>query len=109
MISRRNKILFGIATFAALLLFMLVWPSLERVNTASHAALCQHNLKMLVNAKDQWASDQNKTGDDIPTWPDLVRTNVGYLKAPFECPDHGNISIGRVGEAPKCSVPGHNL
>jgi hypothetical protein len=103
----RKILLLAVVPFAALL-FMVSWPSLQRVNTAAHAAMCKNNLKVLENAEAKWAQEQHKTTNDTPTWSDLVGTNR-YLETRIACPDGGIITIGRVGVPPTCSVPGHNL
>jgi hypothetical protein len=63
---------------------------------------------MLENAKMKWAEDHHETAQDAPTWSDLLGTNH-YIEFRVQCPSGGVITIGRVGEPPKCTVAGHSL
>jgi hypothetical protein len=65
---------------------------------------CRLRLKMIEHAKQLWAEKNQKTTNDTPAWDDLHP----YLRggAP-ECPNGGVYTIGRVGEAPGCSIPEH--
>ena len=111
----------GISRAARYSLFYLYYPMgqldklansrdyqlLDRSFPAFQATICRSKLRVLQNAKALWSQEQHKTTNDTPTWPDLIGTN-GYLEAQLFCPDGGVVTIGRVGESPKCSVPGHS-
>jgi hypothetical protein len=65
---------------------------------------------MLIDAaKQTWASKENKTTNDVPTWDDLKP----YLRIQGlpKCPDGGIYTIGRLDEMPRCSIggPRHSL
>ena len=68
---------------------------------------CIANLKLIDAAKLQWALENNKAEDAIPTAQDLLP----YLKdGGFPvCPSGGVYTINAVGQAPTCSIPGHAL
>ncbi|HEY4984282.1 MAG TPA: hypothetical protein VIJ24_04405 [Verrucomicrobiae bacterium] len=69
-------------------------------------SVCINSLRQIDGAKEQWALETHaKPGDIAPL------TNVtSYIKGGFpKCPQGGSYTIGRVGENPKCSVPGHSL
>jgi chromosome segregation ATPase len=68
---------------------------------------CINNLRQIDAAKQQWALENNKTIDAIPTAQDLSP----YFKDGIfpVCPSGGTYTIGAVGGAPKCSIPGHVL
>lgn len=70
-------------------------------------AACIANLKLIDAAKLQWAIENNKSDDAIPTAQDLLP----YLKGGVfpVCPSGGVYTINPVGEAPTCSIPGHAL
>ncbi len=106
--ARRKVLLLAVVVVAVPLWFVVAWPSFRRVNTAAHAAVCANNLKALEQAKAKWAQQEHKAANETPAWSDLIGTN-GYLKDRFSCPDGGAITIGAVGERPRCSVPGHDL
>jgi septal ring factor EnvC (AmiA/AmiB activator) len=89
---------------------------LEQVQDASRQILdtsaeiiarktCLGNLRLIDDAKQQWAADFNKPADTIPAEKDLLP----YFKdgtLPL-CPDGGIYSLNRVDEVPTCSVHGH--
>jgi hypothetical protein len=73
---------------------------------------CISNLRQIDGAKQFWAEQQHKSIDDIPTWADLLPIVYPGRKNPrfdFVCGKGGTYTIGRVGEAPTCSFPGHEL
>jgi hypothetical protein len=78
----------------------------ETAARAKHDA-CVANLRLIFNAKLQWATDQNKTADAMPTAQDLAP----YLKdtAVYTCPAAGSYTMNPVGKAPACSFAGHVL
>lgn len=74
-----------------------------RTATASNA--CVNNLRLIASAKDQWALERHKTTNDLPKWDDL-RPYVGFGPNNLlpRCPSGGTYTIGRVGDAPTCSI-----
>ena len=68
---------------------------------------CIANLKQIDAAKLQWALENNKTEDAIPTAQDLLP----YFKDGVfpVCPSGGTYTINAVALAPTCSIPGHAL
>ena len=72
--------------------------------------VCINNLRQIDAAKNEWALEKRKptgapiTEDDIK--PYLKLDANGNLP---ECPAGGKYTIGKVGEKPTCSIPGHEL
>lgn len=68
---------------------------------------CLNNLRLIDDAKQQWAKDFNKPDRAVPSEKDLSP----YLKNKMlpACPGGGIYLINAVGELPTCSVPGHVL
>jgi len=67
---------------------------------------CVNNLRQIDAAKQQWALENNKTGNAVPTVQDLLP----YLGGVFPvCPSGGVYSINPIGYPPTCSYPGHEL
>ena len=68
---------------------------------------CINNLRLIEAAKQQWALDNSKTDDDIPTVLDLLP----YFRDDVfpACPAGGTYTINAVGVPPACSVSGHVL
>jgi septal ring factor EnvC (AmiA/AmiB activator) len=68
---------------------------------------CINNLRQIDIAKQQWALENNKSDDAIPTMQDLLTyfpNNVFPV-----CPSGGTYTINAVGNPPTCSIPGHVL
>ena len=68
---------------------------------------CIASLKQIDAAKLQWALQNNKADDAIPTTQDLMP----YFKDGVfpVCPSGGVYTINAVALAPTCSIPGHAL
>jgi len=74
---------------------------------AAQLNACINNLRQIDAAKQEWALENSKTADDIPTALELLP----YLPdAIFPgCPSGGTYTINAVGVPPACSIPGHVL
>jgi hypothetical protein len=68
---------------------------------------CIANLKQLDTAKEQWAIENHKSTNDVPTMADIAPLLPKRLS--WSCRSGGVYTLGRVGEKPKCSVKGHEL
>jgi len=69
---------------------------------------CINNLRQIEGAKQQWALENKKTAEAVPTVEDLAP----YLKgnnAQLACPAGGVYTLNAVGVEPTCSIPGHSL
>jgi hypothetical protein len=71
------------------------------------AAACVNNLRLIDAAKQQWALENNRPAQAVPTPQDLL----GYLpnKAFPTCPSGGVYNINPLNQPPTCSTPGHSL
>jgi uncharacterized protein (DUF3084 family) len=68
---------------------------------------CINNLRQIDAAKQQWALENSKTDDAIPTAPDLL---LYFRDGVFPmCPSGGIYTINAVAVPPTCSIPGHAL
>jgi hypothetical protein len=71
---------------------------------------CINNLRQIDAAKQQWALENGKKASDTPTEADIKP----YIKLDADgnlpkCPAGGKYTLGKVGENPTCSIPGHVL
>jgi chromosome segregation ATPase len=71
---------------------------------------CINNLRQIDAAKNQYALENRKTTGAIVTEDDIKP----YIKLDADgnlpkCPAGGKYTIGRIGENPTCSIPGHEL
>ena len=77
---------------------------------------CIHNLLNLDAAKQQWALEEHQATNAVPTWNDLHPYLINILFAQdgttakrLFCPVGGVYTIGRVADAPTCSIAEHVL
>ena len=80
-------------------------PSFLRARSVARMNSCICNLRIIDGAKQQWALERKKTGEDVPTWRNLEP----YMGAMVGCPDGGIYTLNRVAEAPACTFPQHAL
>jgi septal ring factor EnvC (AmiA/AmiB activator) len=68
---------------------------------------CINHLRQIDAAKQEWALENTKTADAVPTALELLP----YLKDSIfpMCPSGGAYTINAVGMPPTCSIPGHVL
>jgi len=72
----------------------------------TQANTCINNLRMLDGAKQQWALENKKDVNAIPTAADIAL----YLKNGIpKCPAGGTYTLSSVGAVPVCNIPGHVL
>ncbi len=73
---------------------------------------CIFHLQVIEAGKEQWALENNKDTNAVPTWKDLNSYLANALYADGEkdelhCPAGGVYTIGRVGVFPTCSIQQH--
>jgi hypothetical protein len=82
--------------------------TLSAESTRSAQNMCINHLRQIEAAKEQWALANRKASGSA-----VALDEAGaYIKDPASvtnCPVGGQISIGRVGENAKCTIPGHDL
>lgn len=93
-----------------LLLSAVAIPSWLPSRPYAHRAACINNLKVIAQAKAEWATANNKQPGDVPMEKDLFRPDL-KLKVMPTCPSGGTYSLGAIGEKPRCSLEsrGHKL
>jgi hypothetical protein len=81
-------------------------PNFVKARDMAQRNACINNLRQIEGAKQSWALGQKKSDGDPVTMPDISN----FLPAnPLNCPKGGLYQINPVGEAPTCSIPGHEL
>ena len=103
----KNLIRAIVAVVILAALAVVVLPDFLRPRTHSSQGGCINILRQLDGAKQQWALENHKTTNDIPTLDDIkpyIKLNsLGEIP---RCPEGGIYIPGRVGESPRCSVGG---
>jgi uncharacterized protein involved in exopolysaccharide biosynthesis len=67
---------------------------------------CINNLRRLDGAKLQWAQQNNKTADTVPTPQDIAPYFDNSLPT---CPAGGTYTLNAAGQQTACSIPGHAI
>ncbi|HXS69189.1 MAG TPA: hypothetical protein VN761_10125 [Candidatus Polarisedimenticolia bacterium] len=75
--------------------------------TQAVISTCINNLRQIQAAKQQWALENNRTADAIPTPPEIAAYLPNHQMP--ECPGGGRYTLNAVNVAPTCSIPGHVL
>jgi ABC-type proline/glycine betaine transport system substrate-binding protein len=83
-------------------------PAFAKAKDKAQGTACANNLKQIDGAKHQWALENKKADQDVPTWQELKPYLGGKGKAP-KCPSGGKYTIGSIDSQPTCSKPGHEL
>ena len=73
----------------------------------SPSASCINNLRQIDGAKQQWALENRKGTNDIPSVADI--SPYLFQQEIPKCPVGGVYTLGQVAESPRCSVKGHVL
>ena len=110
--SRLNKnprpilttfIVLGVLALLAAIIVPNFVPGSHRTSAKN---ACINNLRQVEGAKEQWALETHHNVGDAVTFNNVVP----YIKNGMpKCPQGGTYTIGRIGENPTCSVPGHSL
>src|SRR5215204_535789 len=66
---------------------------------------CINKLRLIEGAKDQWAAENQKTTNDLPTWAELT---VYWGKHTPGCPQGGTYTLAPVGAPDTCSILEHS-
>jgi hypothetical protein len=87
------------------LLAAIAVPNFVKARATSQQNACINNLRQLDAAKNQWALENSKSADAVPTKSDLLP----YLRSWPTCPQGGTYTLNPVDQNPTCSIPGHHL
>jgi hypothetical protein len=101
------KILLIPAAATAGMISAIALPNFVRARDTAQKNACLNNLRQLDAAKAQWALENSKTSQDVPTEAEIA----SYLnnKRMPACPGGGHYTLGPLSERPRCSIPGHQL
>jgi hypothetical protein len=101
------------------LMLAIAIPNFVKARETSMANACINNLRQIDAAKQEWALENGKKGDAVPTVQDLtpyIRNGVYTVpdRKPYTsngvlptCPAGGTYTIGAVSNSPVCTIPGH--
>ena len=84
---------------------VIVHPELLSLRRGPAPNSCINILRQIDGAKLQWAMENHKLTNDVPSWQDIQP----YLHTPVSCPQGGTYTLGRVADLPACSILAHKL
>ena len=90
------------------LLLAIAIPNFVKARDMAQMNLCINNLRQIDAAKNEWALENSKTTNNVPTAQELNP----YIKGGFaalHCPAGGTYAIGPLSQQPACSIPMHTL
>jgi prepilin-type N-terminal cleavage/methylation domain-containing protein len=90
------------------LLAVIAVPTYVKARDNAQTSACQNNLRQINAAKQQWAFEQLKEGNDLPQDTDLFGASL-YLPEKPLCPASGIYTLNAVNTEATCSVSGHTL
>ncbi len=92
------------------MLVALMIPLLNKPRENARASICVHNLRQIESAKEVWALEKGKSGDDEPT-PEELASYLKNTMRKIACPSGGKDAtfessyiVGTVSEHPTCAV-----
>ena len=83
-------------------------PNFVKARATAQNNSCINNLRLIDGAKQEWALENKKSADEVPTWED-VKPYLGRGSARPKCPQGGTYQLNKLGADPTCSIPGHVL
>ena len=89
------------------LLATIASPTWVRARTNSQKTTCVNNLRQIEAAKQQWALENQKSGNALVTPENLLP--YFQNKTMPTCPAGGVYTLNTVGLHPLCNIPGHVL
>src|ERR1700690_3863879 len=108
--SRKSTILTVSSVFVLGLVVLAVLNFYHVSPTTAATPPCVSHLEQIDIAKNQWALENHKTTNDVPTWNDLRLYFPSWMSlsngSPV-CPEGGTYTLGRVGVPPTCSIGGY--
>ncbi len=117
-IERMKSYLFKFLRCVLLAVIALVvfWAYMSRYAVRSPVApsnACIANLKQIAGAIEQWALEHHRNPEEVVAITDISGSESPYLKRlinrDLKCPAGGIYKLGRVGELPTCTLPGHSM
>jgi hypothetical protein len=105
--SEANLVLLPAVAVPGLLAAIAI-PNFVKARATSQQNACINNLRIIDAAKQQWALENNKKSDAVPTQADLLPFIGRNGRFPV-CPQGGIYTINAVSEPPTCSIPTHKL
>ncbi len=85
------------------MLLMIAVPAWRKIRDTSREKSCWDQIRIIEDAKVQWALDTHATATAVPTMADL---SPSYIRKEPECPTHGTYTVGDMGTKATCSDHG---
>jgi hypothetical protein len=84
-----------------------IYRLLGRPSGTNKISKCVDTLRRIQVYKDEWAGENRKSPNDIPTWNDLrPYFEFEWPHGIPPCPKGGSYNLNPVGKVPTCSIGG---
>lgn len=87
-------------------LMAILLPNFMKARDTAAKRSCLSSLRVIDQAKQQFAMERSKKDGDPVDWGDIVPQ---YMRAQPQCPLGGAYIAKPVGINPHCAIPGHDL
>src|ERR1051325_2245614 len=108
---KKSIILIGAAVLVILISAVILRRGLfrdrDRERDIGSLNACVNNLRYSDATTEQWALENKKASNDVPTWENL-RPLLAYGEI-LKCPQGGAYTLGTLTKRPTCTRPGHTL
>ena len=99
----------ALGIFLVPLMAAIAIPNFVKARDTAMRNACIDNLRQIDNAKEQWALENKKDADAVPTEAELDVFLKDRKLAELKCLKGGTYTIHSMAENPTCSVPTHEL
>jgi hypothetical protein len=83
-------------------------PPFIRARSTPAMNSCVNSLRCIDGATQQWALENHRASNDVPTW-EAISPYMASRRGMPSCPDGGKYTLGTLSRPPLCSYPGHAL
>jgi len=99
----------ALGIFLVPMMMAIAIPNFVKARDTAMRNACINNLRQIDNAKEQWALENKKDADVVPTEAELDIVLRDKKMSEMKCPKGGTYSVNSVGQLPACSIPTHEL
>ena len=99
----------ALGIFLVPMMMAIAIPNFVKARDTALRNACVNNLRQIDNAKEQWALENKKDADAVPTEAELDAVLKNKQMSQIKCPKGGTYNLNSVGQLPTCSIPTHEL
>lgn len=99
----------ALGIFVVPMMMAIAIPNFVKARDTAMRNACINNLREIDAVKEQWALENKKDADAVPTAAELDAVSKNQKMSEMKCLKGGTYSINSVGQLPTCSTPTHEL